>query len=118
MHTEGGSDVTHVTSRERIDPRFFGFCVFTVTSRIVVSQACGRFGEEWLYEAMLGSYIPFLDVLRSMPCLEDKSYQDGSSGKLPISVTIGVTPILLDQLDDDYMRNGFIKWTQARIKAC
>lgn len=92
--------------------------VFVFHSHIPYCRKSGMwpFGEEWLYEAMLGSYIPFLDVLRSMPCSEDKSCQDGSSGKLPISVTIGVTPILLDQLDDDYMRNGFIKWTQARIK--
>ena len=45
-----------------------------------------------------------------------ESDRSGSSSELPVSVTIGVTPILLDQLDDDYMREGFIKWTQARIK--
>ncbi len=73
------------------------------------------FGEEWLYEAMLGSYIPFLDVLRSIPC-RDKSKQRESHSKSSISVTIGVTPILLDQLDDDHMRKGFIKWMQTRIK--
>jgi 1,4-alpha-glucan branching enzyme len=74
------------------------------------------FGEEWLYEAMVGSYIPFLDVLRSIPYCQDESGRLDSSSGLPVSVTIGVTPILLDQLDDDYMREGFIKWTQARIK--
>lgn len=74
------------------------------------------FGEEWLYEAMLGSYMPFLDVLRSVPYGQGESDRSGSSSELPVSVTIGVTPILLDQLDDDYMREGFIKWTQARIK--
>ena len=74
------------------------------------------FGEEWLYEAMLGSYIPFLDVLRSIPYGQGESGRLDSSSELPVSVTIGVTPILLDQLDDDYMREGFIKWTQARIK--
>lgn len=74
------------------------------------------FGEEWLYEAMLGSYIPFLDVLRSIPYGQGESGRSDSSSELPVSVTIGVTPILLDQLDDDYMREGFIKWTQARIK--
>jgi 1,4-alpha-glucan branching enzyme len=74
------------------------------------------FGEEWLYEAMLGSYIPFLEVLCSIPYRQDERDGLDSSSKSPISVTIGVTPILLDQLDDDYMREGFIKWAQARIK--
>ena len=75
------------------------------------------FGEEWLYEVMLGSYIPFLNVLRSIPLpCQDKLNQHESCGKSPVSITIGVTPILLDQLDDDHMRKGFIKWMQTRIK--
>ena len=27
ISVKGGSGVTHVTSRDRLDPRFFGFCV-------------------------------------------------------------------------------------------
>jgi len=95
-----------------------GSLVFVFHSHIPYCRKSGMwpFGEEWLYEAMLGSYIPFLDVLRSVSCCQDKSERLSLSCKPPISVTIGVTPILLDQLDDDYMRRGFIKWTQARIK--
>lgn len=91
--------------------------VFVFHSHIPYCRKSGMwpFGEEWLYEAMLGSYIPFLDVLRSMS-YRDKPDQHESHGKAPLSVTIGVTPILLDQLDDDHMREGFIKWMQARIK--
>jgi 1,4-alpha-glucan branching enzyme len=95
-----------------------GSLVFVFHSHIPYCRKSGMwpFGEEWLYEAMLGSYIPFLDVLRSIPSRQDESERYGSSSELPISVTIGVTPILLEQLDDDYMREGFIKWAQARIK--
>jgi len=74
------------------------------------------FGEEWLYEAMLGSYMPLLDVLRSIPCCHDNPDQHESPGKSPVSITIGVTPILLDQLDDDHMRKGFVRWMQTRMR--
>jgi 1,4-alpha-glucan branching enzyme len=39
------------------------------------------FGEEWLWDALAGVYIPMLDALREAP------------------VTLGVTPVLCDQLE-------------------
>jgi 1,4-alpha-glucan branching enzyme len=39
------------------------------------------FGEEWLWDAMAGVYLPLLDVLPEAP------------------ITLGVTPVLLDQLE-------------------
>ena len=39
------------------------------------------FGEEWLWEALAGVYLPLLDVLRDAP------------------VTLGLTPVLCDQLE-------------------
>jgi 1,4-alpha-glucan branching enzyme len=78
------------------------------------------FGEEWLYEVMLESYIPLLELLRTIPrygqtaASEAKPGQSASGGSSPC-VTVGITPILLDQLDDDYMREGFVKWAEARL---
>ena len=39
------------------------------------------FGEEWLWDAIAGVYLPLLDVLREAP------------------VTLGLTPVLCDQLE-------------------
>src|SRR5947209_9228172 len=39
------------------------------------------FGEEWLWEALAGVYLPLLDTLREAP------------------VTLGLTPVLCDQLE-------------------
>src|SRR6476619_7035889 len=44
------------------------------------------FGEEWLFEAVATSYIPLLEVLDGAP------------------VTLTVTPVLADQLDE--LRDG------------
>jgi 1,4-alpha-glucan branching enzyme len=41
------------------------------------------FGEEWLWEAIATSYLPLLDVLRAAP------------------LTLSLTPVLCDQLEDD-----------------
>ena len=41
------------------------------------------FGEEWLWEAIAGSYLPLLDVL----------------DEFPDRVTLSITPVLADQLE-------------------
>ncbi len=55
---------------------------------------------------MLESYIPLLDLLRAV---------SGEASRASATLTIGITPILLDQLDDDYMRDGFLRWAEARL---
>ncbi len=95
--------------------------MFTLHSHIPYCRKAGMwpFGEEWLYEAMLESYIPLLDVLwdassrarSSSPCASG-----GGPSHQSIGLTVGITPILLDQLDDDYMREGFLEWARARMK--
>jgi 1,4-alpha-glucan branching enzyme len=45
------------------------------------------FGEEWLWEALAGCYLPLLDLLEEW----------GGLGKAPI--TISLTPVLCDQLE-------------------
>ena len=62
------------------------------------------FGEEWLWEAVAGVYLPLLDVLEGAP------------------VTVGLTPVLCDQLEtmrgdagDRYLR--FLREIRAPIHA-
>ncbi|HWC78937.1 MAG TPA: glycoside hydrolase family 57 protein [Pseudonocardiaceae bacterium] len=56
-------------------------------------------GEEWLYQAWAHSYLPLVDVLRT---LADEGRRD--------VLTLGVTPVLAAQLDDPYCLRGFHEW--------
>ncbi|MDI6638124.1 MAG: DUF1957 domain-containing protein [Bacillota bacterium] len=102
-----------------VGPR--GSLVFVFHSHIPYCRKAGMwpFGEEWLYEAMLESYIPLLELLRTIPdqapAAGEAEQGPSATGRPPVSVTVGITPILLDQLDDDYMREGFLKWAEARL---
>jgi 1,4-alpha-glucan branching enzyme len=56
-------------------------------------------GEEWLYQAWAGSYLPLVRVL-------DRLAADGYRDVL----TLGLTPVLADQLDDPYCLTGLTAW--------
>jgi 1,4-alpha-glucan branching enzyme len=56
-------------------------------------------GEEWLYQAWAGSYLPLARML-------DRLAAEGRRDLL----TLGVTPILADQLDDPYCLAGLTAW--------
>lgn len=56
-------------------------------------------GEEWLYQAWAGSYLPLTRVLAG---LADEGHRD--------VLTLGVTPVLADQLDDPYCLAGLTAW--------
>ncbi|MFX1304947.1 MAG: glycoside hydrolase family 57 protein, partial [Promethearchaeota archaeon] len=61
-------------------------------------------GEEWLMEAMNESYIPFLNILRE---LKERG--------IKTAVTINITPILAEQLADEYMKQRFIDYMENLI---
>jgi 1,4-alpha-glucan branching enzyme len=56
-------------------------------------------GEEWLYQAWAGSYLPLVRVL-------DRLAAEGHRDVL----TLGLTPVLADQLDDPYCLAGLTAW--------
>ncbi|MBV9315331.1 MAG: glycoside hydrolase family 57 protein [Pseudonocardia sp.] len=56
-------------------------------------------GEEWLYQAWAGSYLP---VLRLLDQLAAEGHRD--------VLTLGVTPVLAAQLDDPYCLRGMHEW--------
>lgn len=56
-------------------------------------------GEEWLYQAWAASYLPVVRVLEGLAA---EGYRD--------LATVGVTPVLADQLDDPYCLAGFGAW--------
>ncbi|MFW9827026.1 MAG: glycoside hydrolase family 57 protein [Candidatus Thorarchaeota archaeon] len=61
-------------------------------------------GEEWLMEAMNETYIPMLNTLRE---LKEK--------KIKTAITINITPILAEQLADDYMKQRFTEYMENLI---
>ncbi len=65
------------------------------------------FGEEWLHEALSETYIPLLDVFYNL-------IEEGAKPK----VTIGITPVLAEQLNDPYLSERFQKYMEIRIEKC
>ncbi|MFX1388670.1 MAG: 1,4-alpha-glucan branching protein domain-containing protein [Promethearchaeota archaeon] len=61
-------------------------------------------GEEWLMEAMNETYVPMLNILRELKEREIKT-----------AITINITPILAEQLADEYMKQRFIEYMENLI---
>ncbi len=61
-------------------------------------------GEEWLFEAMNECYIPLLIVLRRL-------FLEG----IRPGITIGVVPVLAEQLCDPYMKARFLEYMGDKI---
>jgi len=61
-------------------------------------------GEEWLMEAMNETYIPMLNALRELKESGIKS-----------AVTINITPVLAEQLADEYMKQRFSEYMENLI---
>ncbi len=85
-----------------------GSFVFMLHSHLPFYRKAGMwpFGEENLYECMAETYIPLLNAIGEL-------YDEGIKSKL----TIGITPILAEQLNDEYLQDGFVKYLNSRIEA-
>lgn len=64
------------------------------------------FGEESVYECMAETYVPLLNAIANL-------HEDG----IPANLTIGITPILAEQLADEHMKAGFEEYIERRILA-
>jgi 1,4-alpha-glucan branching enzyme len=64
------------------------------------------FGEESFYECMAETYIPLLNAVSEL-------WDEG----IPAKITIGITPILGEQMADPHLLNGFEKFVQNRLDA-
>ncbi len=85
-----------------------GQFVFMLHSHLPYYRKAGMwpFGEECLYECMAETYVPLLNIIAEL-------WEEGIQAKL----TIGITPVLAEQLDDDHLKQGFIEYLDSRIKA-
>ena len=85
-----------------------GQFVFMLHSHLPYYRMAGMwpFGEECLYECMEETYVPLLNMISEL-------YDEGIKAKL----TVGITPILAEQLNDEHLKQGFIEYLDSRIKA-
>jgi 1,4-alpha-glucan branching enzyme len=68
-----------------------GTFVLALHSHLPYARGAGRWphGEEWVHEAVLGTYLPLLVLLHDL-----------RDARVPYRIVIGLTPILIEQLAD------------------
>jgi 1,4-alpha-glucan branching enzyme len=76
-------------------------------SHLPYARGAGRWphGEEWVHEAILGTYLPLLGLLHD---LRDTN--------VAYRITIGLTPTLLDQLGDADIDHRFVEYVDDQIR--
>ncbi|MFW5682436.1 MAG: 1,4-alpha-glucan branching protein domain-containing protein [Phycisphaeraceae bacterium] len=62
-------------------------------------------GEDWLYEAAAETYLPILAAV------DECNYFNGNP-----QLTMGLTPVLLEQLSHDHFKAGFVHYLEDRIE--
>ena len=62
-------------------------------------------GEAWLYEAAAETYLPILDMIGEVALHQKRP-----------AITMGLMPVLLEQLAHDRFKTGFVKYLHGRIK--
>lgn len=85
-----------------------GAFTFVLHSHLPYCRKAGRWphGEEWIHEAASETYIPLLNALNDL-------IADGERPRL----TIGITPILTEQLADETIKTNFEAYLDEKIIA-
>lgn len=75
-------------------------------SHLPFVRGAGRWphGEEWVHEAILGTYLPLLVALHDLR--EDR---------VPYRITVGLTPTLLEQLSHSEIKARFLEYVDDQI---
>src|SRR5271163_7886 len=69
----------------------------------VLHHGAAPHGEAWLYEAMAETYLPLLDVIGEI-----------ALNKADPALTIGLTPVLLEQMASQHAKEGFVRYLNER----
>lgn len=82
-----------------------GAFTFVLHSHLPYARQAGMWphGEEWVHEAIAETYVPLLDALHD---LADEG--------VPFALTIGITPILAEQLADPLIVDHFVHYAAER----
>jgi 1,4-alpha-glucan branching enzyme len=85
-----------------------GAFTFVLHSHLPYARLAGRWphGEEWIHEAASETYIPLLEAL-----------YDLKEENIPFKLTIGITPILGEQLADATVLEHFDEYLDQKILA-
>lgn len=85
-----------------------GAFTFVLHSHLPYARLAGRWphGEEWIHEAASETYIPLLETLYNLK-------EEG----LAFRLTIGITPILAEQLADADVLDHFDEYLDEKIRA-
>ena len=85
-----------------------GSFAFVLHSHIPYVLSHGRWphGSDWLLEVTAETYVPLLDALYDL-------VEEGYSPK----ITIGLTPVLVEQLADESFKYEFAAYAKMRVKA-
>ena len=85
-----------------------GAFTFVLHSHLPYCRRAGRWphGEEWLHEAAAETYIPLLNALTDL-------HEEG----LPVHLTLGLTPVLCEQLADPLVKDHFEAYVEEKIAA-
>ncbi|HZQ38359.1 MAG TPA: 1,4-alpha-glucan branching protein, partial [Dehalococcoidia bacterium] len=80
---------------------------FVLHSHLPYCRRAGRWphGEEWLHEAASETYLPLVDVLRDL-----------QRRGVRFNLTIGITPILAEQLADDTVRANLRDFMEEKLE--
>lgn len=71
----------------------------------VLNHGVHPHGEAWLFEAAAETYLPLLDVIGEVALLRARP-----------ALTVGLTPVLLEQLAQDHFKAGFVVYLKERIR--
>jgi 1,4-alpha-glucan branching enzyme len=80
---------------------------FVLHSHLPYARGAGRWphGEEWVHEAILGTYLPLLVTLHDLRAAE-----------VPFKLTLGLTPTLLEQLADRDVIHRSVEYIDDQIR--
>src|SRR3990170_8304608 len=103
---ESSATIASPPSREQDMPKVGAF-TFVLHSHLPYTRQAGRWphGEEWLHEAAAETYVPLLDALQGL-------MQEG----VPARLTLGLTPILVEQLADPDVQRNFVTYLDEKIQ--
>ena len=84
-----------------------GAFTFVLHSHLPYARRAGRWphGEEWIHEALTETYLPLAIALHD---LRDQG--------VPFRLTLGLTPVLLEQLADDLIKDNFDTFIDEKVQ--
>src|SRR5436189_5870290 len=97
--------MARASDRQNVKPAAAGAFTFVLHSHLPYCRRAGRWphGEEWIHEAASETYLPLIDALRALQ-------REG----LPVKLTLGLTPVLVEQLADPLVLENLVTFMTER----